>query len=308
MKLYRNYPLFEGTHRYGWPMVWRHLAEVASGEGLLLDDFVDATYSYKPKQKPHVVPWVGIFHHPVEIESPLREDQKWPLEKMLLSREFQQARHKLRGAIALSQSVATFLRDWLDVPVFLIKHPTTTDVPQWHKTNKTLWQTGWFLRDTQYMQHAKHPLGWGLMRSVPTNVWDVERCHDLALIRYQLGIRKCNAIPIDVPRISNTKYDDMLTQCVVYSKLFGAAANNVIIDCMARNTPIVVNRLPDVEFYLGPDYPLYLDNWEYCVEQMNYSACELLAYDAHNYLRSLDKSWMVTATFAHEVNQFVDGL
>jgi hypothetical protein len=42
--------------------------------------------------------------------------------------------------------------------------------------------------------------------------------------------------------------------------LYGSAANNAVIECIARATPIIINPLPSVVEYLGADYPLYATN------------------------------------------------
>ena len=48
-----------------------------------------------------------------------------------------------------------------------------------------------------------------------------------------------------------------LSSSVVLCLLYATAANNVVIECIARATPILVNPLAAVVEYLGPDYPLY---------------------------------------------------
>jgi hypothetical protein len=44
---------------------------------------------------------------------------------------------------------------------------------------------------------------------------------------------------------------------VVLCLLYATAANNILLECMARGTPIIINPLPSVLEYLGEDYPLY---------------------------------------------------
>jgi hypothetical protein len=56
----------------------------------------------------------------------------------------------------------------------------------------------------------------------------------------------------------------------------------VVVECLARGTPLLVNKLPAVEEYLGPDYPLYYHDLEaaaaYAVDLPRLRA-------AHEYLR-----------------------
>jgi hypothetical protein len=39
-----------------------------------------------------------------------------------------------------------------------------------------------------------------------------------------------------------------------------ASAINTLIECIVRNTPILINKIPSVVELLGNDYPLYYEN------------------------------------------------
>lgn len=60
--------------------------------------------------------------------------------------------------------------------------------------------------------------------------------------------------------LDNEEYDEMLTKNVVYLHMIDAGAINTLVECVIRNTPILINRLPAVEQVLGSDYPLFYDN------------------------------------------------
>jgi len=61
---------------------------------------------------------------------------------------------------------------------------------------------------------------------------------------------------------------------------------NTLIESIVRNTPIVINPLPAVIEYLGPDYPLYYQNLGQATKLLN-DESRLLA--GHKYLVSLNK-------------------
>ena len=42
--------------------------------------------------------------------------------------------------------------------------------------------------------------------------------------------------------------------------MYDSSANNAIIECIARATPILVNPIPAVREYLGEDYPFYFND------------------------------------------------
>jgi glycosyltransferase involved in cell wall biosynthesis len=52
----------------------------------------------------------------------------------------------------------------------------------------------------------------------------------------------------------------MLTHQISFCWLYDSGANNSILESIASGSPVVVNRLPAVEEYLGEDYPLYFEN------------------------------------------------
>lgn len=78
-------------------------------------------------------------------------------------------------------------------------------------------------------------------------------------------------------------------------------ANNLIIECIARNTPIVVNRMPGTKFYLGPDYPLFYEQLPIDPEIFSDNSI----FWAHDYLKRLDKSWLEGGAFVNSVKEAV---
>jgi hypothetical protein len=66
----------------------------------------------------------------------------------------------------------------------------------------------------------------------------------------------------DVTYLPNDAYDRMLQENIVFLDLYDASANNAVVECIARATPLLVNRIPPVVEYLGADYPFYFDSLE----------------------------------------------
>ncbi|KAI9188472.1 uncharacterized protein BJ171DRAFT_625252 [Polychytrium aggregatum] len=86
-------------------------------------------------------------------------------------------------------------------------------------------------------------------------------------------------------------YDRLLTAKVVFLDLIDAAAVNTVVECIVRNTPIIVNRLPALEEYLGQDYPLFY----YDLSEVNNLLTRIP--DAHQYLVSKSKAEFHVDTF-----------
>jgi hypothetical protein len=93
------------------------------------------------------------------------------------------------------------------------------------------------------------------------------------------------------------EYDDLLSKNIVFIDLFDAAANTVILECIIRNTPVIVNKLPPIIEYLGDNYPLYFDNLNDVPSLLTNE--KLL--DAHNYLCKMNKEELSIHYFTKQI-------
>jgi len=66
-----------------------------------------------------------------------------------------------------------------------------------------------------------------------------------------------------------------------------ASANNGVLECIRRNTPLLVNRHPAVVEYLGEDYPFYFESLDEANEKINNPQ---LIIKTHRYLKNMDKA------------------
>jgi hypothetical protein len=80
------------------------------------------------------------------------------------------------------------------------------------------------------------------------------------------------------------EYDEFLSQNIVFINLFDAAANNTVLECIVRKTPIIVNKLPGVIDYLGENYPLYFSN----LDEVSSLLQEEKLLEAHEYLKTIN--------------------
>ena len=87
--------------------------------------------------------------------------------------------------------------------------------------------------------------------------------------------------------LDNLEYDHLLSENIIFLDLYDASANNVVVECIVRNTPILVNRTPGVVEHLGPDYPLFFDSLDEASEKIK---DEAVVHDAHVYLGNMDKA------------------
>ncbi len=60
-----------------------------------------------------------------------------------------------------------------------------------------------------------------------------------------------------IQKLDDTEYDIKLSNTIVFLCLTDANAVNTVIECIVRNTPILVNRLPALQELLGANYPMF---------------------------------------------------
>lgn len=288
-----------GFHRWGWHQVLKHLEEAQSDTGILFDDFIEQNFAYN--ENPTIIksPWIGIFHHPPQ--PPYFSPEREKLFNIIYSKEFQKSSVYLKLAIALSEPLAEYLKEHLTCPVIFLHHPIGFDVPKWStkqflmNSDKKIIQVGNYLRNTSILTQIKTPFRKIKLQSNLTwvkdyakkveNYWDKEQYRE-----------KYNDYIETHTYVSPSTYDRMLSKNIVICEYFSLSASNTILDCIARNTPIILNRLPAAENYLGKDYPLFFDKVE---EISNFKMADIIM--AHNYLKDLDKSKL-------DINYFIDTL
>jgi hypothetical protein len=116
---------------------------------------------------------------------------------------------------------------------------------------------------------------------------------DEANVRQLNNIIKRNYQSVtSITRLDNDDYDKLLASHVVFLKLEDASAVNTIIECIIRNTPVIVNRLPATVEYLGSNYPLFYDHVH---EVSKFTTKDIQA--AYKYLSKMNKTPFVADTF-----------
>jgi hypothetical protein len=120
--------------------------------------------------------------------------------------------------------------------------------------------------------------------------------------QYKLQESQVNVISY----LNNDDFDTLLSQNVVFLQLKDASAVNTLIECIIRNTPIIVNPLPAVVEYLGPDYPYYYDQTNaFQVNQSNYNLFSIRTIQqTYNYLNRMDKTKFQMETFISNFESF----
>ena len=96
--------------------------------------------------------------------------------------------------------------------------------------------------------------------------------------------------------LSDSGYEKTLTSSVVFVNLTDASASNLIVECISSSTPIIVNRIPAVEEYLGENYPLFYSSTDELSNNIKSLLSDAAIREAHLYLRGLDRTPSVSYT------------
>jgi hypothetical protein len=205
--------------------------------------------------RPITEPWIGILHVP--FEAPHWFERGVSPETFMNTPLFQASRASCRGIITLAEDLEADLKVFApDLPTLSVKHPTSYDAalfdPAAYRAAPKVVQVGDWLRKLQAIHRLRAP---GHQRIMLLKQWTT------AFLDREIAVFGDARDPMVemVEFVPNERYDALLSSSVVLCLLYGTAANNVVIECIARATPILINPLPAVVEYLGRGYPLYAE-------------------------------------------------
>jgi len=262
-------------HRSGWGYAIESLRWLHNPNGVLLDGFVEKKFAWEANasafkhQKPYSNPWVGFIHVPQNIPSWFQYYQS--PQHVFKSTLWKKSLPYCQGIFCLSK----YHKEWLvenigvDIPVSSLIHPT--EIPDlkftmdrfFNNPNKQVVQVGWWLRklNSIYQLPVKSYERVFLYNFMP---W----VNDIMMEdrkKNNLSINDSNARIQSF--LSNREYDESLSSNIVFMHMYDCSASNAIIECIARDTPLLINPLPSVVEYLGKDYPFYFNTLEEAAEK-----------------------------------------
>jgi hypothetical protein len=292
------------NHRSGWPFVMEHLRAFHHSKGILLDDFVERTIRTEAVAEGWREPWVGIFHHPPNLPSWL--DPGAPLDHIMSTAAFRASLPNLKGAIALSQYLGNRLRNLLPCPVLVLKHPTETpkllfSFDHWEQQDKRrIVQVGWYARNHRAIYQLDVPETYRKIHLLNPEIQNlIERTDQFSPYRERAPQGEVEIFR----RLGHSDYDELMASSLVFSEYWDVSASNVVVEAIARNTPLVVNRHPALEEYLGAEYPLFFDDFHDIRELLSDS---MRISHAWRYIREMNKTWLSASSFAENVANFVN--
>jgi len=297
-KLDLNRQLYFPHHRSGWSRVLASLEPLHNGDGVFLDAYVEERFGWNLREAlrhgevPYTRPWVGMLHNPPEMPAFYRRATS--PAALLDSWAFRESLPWCRGLFVFSEYARRWLAPRVDVPVCALVHPTDPAPLRFsmerfeRNPEPKILQIGSWLRRTLSIRH--------LPSFDYEKVWILpnEQAHELRrLEEYDTGGVGAFGLPTvgryrEMERVDPARYDRLLSENLVFLDLYDASANNTVLECIVRATPLLVNRLPAVAEYLGgEEYPLFYDDLGHAARL---AADPGRVAEAHAWLAGLDLS------------------
>jgi hypothetical protein len=293
-------------HRSGWAYAISGLQRLHSERGVRFESFIEKRFAWgrDPGDRhnawePLREPWVGVWHNPPFVPSWFNAQRQAPSD-ILHTDAWRESQGSCLGIFTLSRYLRTWLAERVTVPVCDLFHPTETppirfDLARYASAPKPkVVQVGWWLRRHSTIFNLQLPGARKLFL-------DIGAPWTRRILAYELEVFVNSAMRDSVeivPFVAPDDFDNLLSESVVLLDLYDSSANNALVECIVRETPVLINRLEAAVEYLGQDYPLYFDSLEDAAAKAREPR---LVSQAHEYLRALPKERFTRHFFVESI-------
>ena len=303
-------------HRSGWRYVIDYInynLATSNKYAIKCDLYVDRTFHWcndimvNNNIIPYKEHWIGFIHHT------LYKENDYNCIELLKNKYFIESLKTCKALIFLSTKLKDDFNNLaktnnINLPkLFNLYHPTEFNDEinyNWHykKWKGEIIQIGSWMRDINAIYELKYNKKYALigknmnnkyiccLYNNNNNYYNNNNNNDVKIIEY----------------LDNPQYDEILSKYVVFVKLFDASAVNTLIECIVRNTPIIINKLPAVVEYLGDNYPLYYNNLEDVPRLLQTGLFKTNHIKkAHEYLKRMNKDFLKIETFINSLKKII---
>lgn len=292
------------SHRSGWAYAISSIAELHNDEGVNFYGFVENEFAWRKDEElakgniPFKDKWIGFLHNPVG--GPWWFGPKTHPLSYIHSDEFRKSLRKCRGLFCLSNDHANFIRHVTGKKVEVIKHPTEIPDKKFdfekfaNNTNRRLFTIGYWLRKVNSIYALPSNSLYIKTRVLPYKSDSSAKKFVDELRAYEFKYESNSIKEIlrwydanyqnveELYSLPNDDYDDLFVDNIVFLDMYDSSANNAVIECIARETPILVNPVPSIVEYLGVDYPFYFNDYGEAIDKLNNFD---LIQQTHQYLK-----------------------
>lgn len=275
IRLKMGNPVVWEETRAGWNYVMNILSHLNDESGIFFDGTLDQSFGYGAYDKkengiiPYKEPWIGFIHSTIDL-CPFLKDEYLLLDDIIFSDDFTESLKYCKGIFTLSEYLAKYIRGKLNhsVKVESLKHPTMSTSIHFDTekflTGKKIVHAGVWLRRISSFYQLNAPNYRKILLLNPRLLSylgsELNYYEDLRIDFQSVEI---------IHRLPNDEYDRLLSESIVFLHLCDSSGSNTVIECIARGTPLLVNRLEPVTEYLGKDYPFYYTTLEEASEKLS---------------------------------------
>jgi len=247
-------------HRSGWKYVLKLLGNIHYNhikQKIRVIDLIEKTFSWNTKKEVITDNWIGFWHNPHCM--PLWFDSQHSPQSILDRKVFKESLNTCKGIFVLSDYFNNWLKTQINVPVSTLYHPTEDCPIKFDfdsfvdNQEKCVIQIGYWLRNMCSI---------GLINTTYKKIWFYGNEWARDCLKRESGQHdKCgNMDDVVFLRVSDELYDEFLSKNIGFVYVYDASANNAVIECMIRHTPLIINKHPAVVEYLGSEYPMYFND------------------------------------------------
>lgn len=296
------------THRSGWALAIDSIKHLNNKNGIKFEGFLEKNFSWdkvkniKNENIPFKSPWVGVVHNP--MTSPFNKKDIFSSEKLISSVLFKKSLETCKGLFTLTQDLKKKLGEYIpNIPIDTLYHPTEFPNKKFEyqyfeeNKNKKVIQIGsWMRKYISFNFLNVNKDVWEKVRIISLSI-NLEKLNNFISLEKKVLSDENSVYNDDITNISfvnDEMYDELLSKNIVFVDFYDVSASNLVIECIARTTPILVSKHPAIIEYLGKEYPFYFESVEEASEKLN--GLDLIK-TTHEYLLTLETRNFITKEY-----------
>ena len=250
--------------------------------------------------------WAAMAHVPMQLPLWLKETKEYKslTSAFISSKEWRLAKENCQTIFTFSKEHAKVLEAQTGIKTHALRRPVPKVIENWSwekfegNKEKQIIQSGWWLlriHAIHLLPASNYKKSWLRKPEQMLNgVFSAER--DLLKTRAMFFNYMDHTVIVS-ENLSSDEYEKQLCSNIAFAHYYDTCSPDFLLQCIAHNTPILINALPAVREYLGDNYPFYYYFYEDAVEKAsNFD----LVLKTHNYLKNLSNQSRNTSELFYE--------